>query len=418
MMKYLKTIAILLAAAAITTACKDDDDNTNAETPTDVLTDDVQRKMLERESLATLLTTLTGQEVSPMTDIDFEGRTYEPAYGEVANEAQPFCRAVCVRSAAEAEAAFRMLVGGNERLISETADGYAIDMTALDCHSTGKKQSLGTLTFHREAGRGDMGYAEVSIPCMPHLQQIDYKTRDQIGKNATFQSPCGYGDVFVKGGKYYICVKESEGYTANAAGKLVSMEAGKGTNWRLIDDYEDSHQGLWRPEHEGSIYDITLYLLLCADEDFLPQKKRIVKNLPGKVFPYASYYRNGINKDPVVTSPADEGFGTTQRGYSHWLQRSVYYDWDGNNGSGICVARDATIGSYVGLFQGWWRNFHYVKFAPNTLRDKDVRELTFSFTYKELTRFNRFLSGFGAVYTCTVVSFNDTKPEGFSLVDI
>ena len=115
---------------------------------------------------------LTGQEVSPMGDIDFEGLTYEPAYGEVTDEAQPFCRAVRVRSAAEAEATFLMLVGGNERLVSETADGYVIDMTALDCHSTGKKQSLGTLTFHREGGRNDMGYAEVSIPCMPHLRQI------------------------------------------------------------------------------------------------------------------------------------------------------------------------------------------------------------------------------------------------------
>ena len=52
------------------------------------------------------------------------------------------------------------------------------------------------------------------------------------------------------------------------------------------------------------------------------------------------------------------------------------------------------------------------------MRDKDVRERTYSFTYWELTEFNQFLSGFGAVYTCTVVSFNDTKPEGFSLVDI
>ena len=82
------------------------------------------------------------------------------------------------------------------------------------------------------------------------------------------------------------------------------------------------------------------------------------------------------------------------------------------------MARDATIGSYVGLFQGWWRNFHFVKFPPNTVRDKDVRERTYSFTYKELTKFNQFLSGFGAVYTCTVVSFNDKKPDGFSLVDI
>ena len=292
------------------------------------------------------------------------------------DEAQPFCRAVRVRSAAEAEATFLMLVGGNERLVSETADGYVIDMTALDCHSTGKKQSLGTLTFHREGGRNDMGYAEVSIPCMPHLRQIDYKTRDQIGKNAAFASPCGYGDVYEHNGKYYICVKESEGYTANAAGKLVAMETGKGTRWRVIEDYEDEYRGLWLAEHTGSALDVTLYMLLCADE----------------------------------------GFGTLKAGYSHWIE----WGWDdiSDISSGVFVARDATIGSYVALFQGWYRNFHYVNFQPRCQRDKSVSERTYTFTNKQLNQFNSFLSFADAVYTCTVVSFNDQKPEGFSLIDI
>lgn len=414
-MKYLKTIALLLAVITMATACKDDDETTTENLEEEV-TEEAQRKIQERESLATLLTTLTGQTVSPMNDIDFEGQTYEPVYGEVADEAQPLCRTVCVRSAAEAEAAFLMLVGGNDDLVAETADGYVIDMTALDCHSTGKRQNLGTLTFHREDGRNDMGYAEVSISCMPHLQQIDYKTREQIGKNGSFTSPCGYGDVFVNKGKYYICVKESEGYTANAAGKLVAMEAGRGTNWRLVADYEDDLRGLWLPETVGTAYDITLFLLLCADEDFLPQKKRITKKYPGQVFPYACQYRNGLSLSPTITSAADEGFGTTMRGYSH------YVDWgiDSSNdlGSGILVARDASIGSYVGLFQGWWRMLHFVKFGPRTLRDKDVREHTYSFSKSQLTQFNNFLAGFDAIYTCTVVSFNEKKPDGFSLVDI
>ena len=416
-MKHLKTFTLLLAVLTLATACKDDDDDNQKPDETEQTAGRTAEQQADLYALATVLNTLTGQALSDTTDIDFEGQTFEPTYGEVLADDKPFERAIKVRSAAAAESYFRLLVGSSDSRISETADGYTIDMTALDCHSTGKKQSLGTLTFHREGGRNDMGYAEVSIPCIPHLRQIDYKTRSQMGKNAAFESPCAYGDVFVRGGKYYICVKESEGYTANAAGKLVAMEAGKGTGWRLIDDYEDDHHGLWLPEKVGSVYDITLYMLLCADEDFLPQKKRIVKNLPGKVFPYACYYRNGIYTEPVNTSPADEGFGTTKRGYSHWLQRSVYYDAN-DLSSGILVARDAGIGSYVGLFQGWWRNFHFVKFPPNTVRDKDVRERTYSFTYKELTKFNQFLSGFGAVYTCTVVSFNDTKPDGFSLVDI
>ena len=211
-------------------------------------------------------------------------------------------------------------------------------------------------------------------------------------------------------------MKESEGYTAGAAGKLVSMETGKGTRWRLIDDYEDEHRGLWRPEHEGSAYDITLYLILCADEDFLPRKKRIVKQYPGKVFPLACQYRNGLHTQPTITGAADEGFGTTQRGYGHYVHWGS--DNIGDMSSGVLVARDASIGSYVGLFQGWWRNFHFVKFAPRTLRDKDVRERTYSFSKSQLSEFNIFFGSFDAVYTCSVVSFNDKKPEGFSLVDM
>lgn len=410
----LRTIALLVAVIIMATACKDDDET--ADHPSESLTEDVQRKMQDREAAATLLSTLTGETFSPMDDIDIEGKAYEPGYGEVGDEAQPFCRTVVVRSAAEAEAAFLMLVGGNERLVSETSDGYRIDMTSLDCHSTGKRQNLGTLTFHREDGRNDMGYAEVSIGCMPHLQQIAYKTREQTGKNSAFTSPCGYGDVYVNKGKYYICVKESEGYTSNAAGKLVAMESGRGSGWRLVSDYEDDLRGLWLPEQVGTAYDITLFLLLCSDEDFLPQKKRITKKYPGLVFPYARQYRNGLSQSPTITSAADEGFGTTQRGYSHYVDWGI--DDSQDLGSGILVARDASIGSYVGLFQGWWRMLHFVKFSPRTLRDKDVRERTYSFSKSQLTQFNNFLAGFDAIYTCTVVSFNEKKPDGFSLVDI
>jgi hypothetical protein len=204
-MKHLKTFTLLLAVITLATACKDDDNDSPTPDETEAAGRTAEQQA-DLTALATVLNTLTGQALSDTTDIDFEGQTFEPTYGEVLTDDKPFERAIKVRSAAAAEGYFRLLVGSTANRITETADGCTIDLTNLDSHSTGKKQTLGTLTFHRpQTGDSNMGWAEVSIRCIPRLQTIVYKTEAQWGKNARFKSPCLYGEVFVSRGKHYIC---------------------------------------------------------------------------------------------------------------------------------------------------------------------------------------------------------------------
>lgn len=428
MKRHLTTFALLLAVLTLATACKDDDDDNQKPDETEQKTGRTAEQQADLYALATVLNTLTGQALSDTTDIDFEDQTFEPTYGEVLADDKPFERAIKVRSAAAAESYFRLLVGSSDSRISETADGCTIDLTDLDCHSTGKKQSLGTLTFHRaQDGDSNMGWAEVSIRCIPRLQTIVYKTESQWGKNARFKSPCQYGEVFVCQGKYYVCVRECSGYGDGNEGALVSVEGGKGTHERYVDGLEDDHKGVWRPEHDGPWWAITDFLLLCADEDYVADKRRIVKNLPGKVFPYMERYNcdGSYNVSHFTVEDATLGFGNTKAGYTHWANGQ--YQENVNNR--VWIVRDSWEGSWASAYFGWERRTDVYVLPLDCEHGRDARQETFTF----FRRSGQFFwgayqpgiyddwqvwQGGKIIYTASTVLFKETKPVGFSLVDI
>ena len=86
------------------------------------------------------------------TDFVFEGKNFEPTIGEVLDANAPSERSVFVEEASLSEPYFRSLVGDN-RFVSETADGLVIDLTHL---------KLGKLTFHRQGEGNNSGYVIMS----------------------------------------------------------------------------------------------------------------------------------------------------------------------------------------------------------------------------------------------------------------
>ena len=165
--KILFACLLCCGLAATLAACSDDDTVSGGSAAgTD------EQRLAQREAVASVLTTLTGQTFSDTADIDFEGHTYTPQYGSVRDATNPLERSILVRNAKSAEGYFRTLAGAGASHITETADGCALDLTALDCHSTGKRQSLGTLTFHREGDGNCVAYADVRIDCIPELRRI------------------------------------------------------------------------------------------------------------------------------------------------------------------------------------------------------------------------------------------------------
>ena len=135
-MNKIWTIAMMLLLTAGFAACSDsDDENNNGGTTPGVKRGLTEEQMMQRTAVASVLNKLTGENFCDTTDVDFEGRTYEPTIGVVRNESRPSERSIQVSSASLAEGYFRSLAGGASELITETDDGCKIDLTNLDCHS-------------------------------------------------------------------------------------------------------------------------------------------------------------------------------------------------------------------------------------------------------------------------------------------
>ena len=408
-----------------------DDENNGGTTP-GVKRGLTEAQLMQRIAVASVLNKLTGETFSDTTDVDFEGRTYEPTIGVVRNESRPSERSIQVSSASLAEGYFRSLAGGASELITETDDGCKIDLTDLDCHSTGRKQSLGTLTFHNGYGANDVGYADVDIPSIPSLQRISYKTDDQWGDNGDdgdFKSPITKGEVFVGGGgRYWICVRVATGNNYEQSGVLINMQSGKGDDWKPI--YEDEKWAAWEPADyiipdklESAVLD---YVQLCGAKYFHNKKEKIMKQSFGsKVFPDAwGWNLNGHNGRWELWQYNDPGFGTLDVGYCH---RAVYPPAE----RGIVIVMECNEGCFDwNNFMSWrrWRIYctgtRYDSVHKTYVMANQSLDLTdtsplhrVDYCYHDYNKFYWF-PYFACIYTVRAITFTTQKPEALGLTKV
>ena len=145
--------------------------------------------------------------------------THEPIYGVSLDGESSTVRVVKCDTIIDAELRFREIAGldsaAASHLLTPTSDGYVLDLRNLPIHQDGKTLSLGTLTFHREGGPSRYGYVDVAIPCIPHLERIDYLSPAAFPDNDGVNSPYMVGDIVwvPSGGSYcggyYLCLKAS-----------------------------------------------------------------------------------------------------------------------------------------------------------------------------------------------------------------
>jgi hypothetical protein len=393
-------------------SCSDDDDKNNEDTPDEeVWTEEDNRMAQEADALCAVLSTLTGQEFTSDGNIDFEGKTFEPQYGEVRDPSKPLERSVQVLNATTAESYFRGLVEGNGTFISNTSDGLVIDLTNLNCREDGRKQSLGTLTFHRGEGSDNVGYADIDIPCIPKLQRISYKTEEQWGDNANWTSPAKRGEVYRTGDHYYICVRASKGSQSFNNGALVMMEDSYGSDYKYYNGTKESDES-WEPNHVGTYQDICDYIDLCGDNAFYVTKQMIVKKLPWKVFPVTDEWTSWEGAALRTWDPS-WGFGTDKKGYAHWTGRNS------TGSANVIICRDATEGDYNWKKVRWARRFHYVGMPWRCEDSNDgVYQNTKSYYYNSKKDFRNWIADGSIVYTANVYHFNDKLPSGFVKVDV
>ena len=404
MRKFLILMPVLLIAAW---SCED--------LPSSWLTPKEEKQAVLYDAAASLIGELIGENVTPDQVEEMKGKSLEPKYGRVFDEGSPYERSILVKDADEAELYFCGLGGWREDVITETADGYIIDFSDI---------GMGALEFFRKGNGPNMGYATVDIPCIPHLKRITYQTAEQVGVNAgvvPYESPCLYGDVYLKDGRYYICTRESTGYTTDTCGILVCMETGKGSNW----EYHLSKEtwGCWQPKQPwcGGQY-ISSYLLLCADHEFTQDKAQIIKKWPGKVFPKCQRWRD--YDDQVDVGDLTWGFGALEPGYSHVTRYVADFSQEKSNSDRprkdwkdvrVIVVRDATEGDYRWSKARWWRRCHHYVLPWICKYNKGISEETHKYTSKDGWR--DIFDGDPIVYTMNVVTFYETAPAGYVLQD-
>jgi len=135
---------------------------------------------------------------------DYQNATFEPIIG-FTSTSQPYTRIVNTNDMASAADRFAKLAG-------------IADFDANTTDYTWHDDAVGTLTYHKVEDGTSLATVEVSIPQMPHLQQIVYRSPDQSDANGWFNGTAYYrfGDVLARSInnnalEYWICVRPAFG---------------------------------------------------------------------------------------------------------------------------------------------------------------------------------------------------------------
>jgi hypothetical protein len=356
--------------------------------------------MNQQTAVRSLLRQLAG-----VTDVseDFDSQTYQPVYGIVRDEAEPFVRAVAVAEAGEAVAAFLALVGCDTLAVS-TADGLAVDLTNLHLRADGRIQDFGKLTLHiTDDGSERVAWAEVKIACMPSLRRIDYIDEESWGYNGSADATYHYGELCRYEGRdypegLYICVEENMPGQKNS-GTLVHLEdneGGAGCSYNLDGDDD----GCWKPCHPGTANDVKNYV------------KMLLGTYVKRTKTYKRNYRNALiryfSQEDMLKEIWDLRGNVLPLGFREWDGHLYGRD---NHPAAIIV--DARYGSQSGwLFFGTVREVNYWEIVNWSVSDMGEDK---TFYYWKDKEWNNFASSH-YVYTMNVVRFGDDPLNGFSVL--
>ena len=356
--------------------------------------------MNQQTAVRSLLRQLAG-----VTDVseDFDSQTYQPVYGIVRDEAEPFVRAVAVAEAGEAVAAFLALVGCDTLAVS-TADGLAVDLTNLHLRADGRIQDFGKLTLHiTDDGSERVAWAEVKIACMPSLRRIDYIDEESWGYNGSADATYHYGELCRYEGRdypegLYICVEENMPGQKNS-GTLVHLEdneGGAGCSYNLDGDDD----GCWKPCHPGTANDVKNYV------------KMLLGTYVKRTKTYKRNYRNALiryfSQEDMLKEIWDLRGNVLPLGFREWDGHLYGRD---NHPAAIIV--DARYSSQSGwLFFGTVREVNYWEIVNWSVSDMGEDK---TFYYWKDKEWNNFASSH-YVYTMNVVRFGDDPLNGFSVL--
>lgn len=341
--KYL-FIALFAATALCYAACKDDDNT--PKNPDQNTIDDSSIEAQKIFAASSILQNLAGLRIFNDESLT---KTYESVYGILAEDGSEMVRTKIFSTLDEAEEDFLLIVG-QSALLTTTSDGYTVSIQDLPLKD-GKTIQFGTLTFHRGDGGRLLGYVEVDIPCLPHLERIEYKTADAVGTNGS-SSAYLLGDIVFVSSNYgycpgfYLCVRQCN----EGEGVLVHLginEPGGNESINLDGDNE----GCWYPYnndkgHTATLSDIRSYAAFMLNnpramqvaKDFLDGKFTDVPPLSGRK---SDLFSEGFCNDRGVVWHSSDSRAAAIRFNATWEEIS-YYWWDWRVSHYFVVPQDCT----------------------------------------------------------------------------
>ena len=335
-LNYLLIAATVCGLSLAVTSCKDDDNSENN-----------GGQATAEEQAAEDANTFWGVAANLVSPFDvtaeYKNKTFEPTIGE-AQEGSSTVRVVVVPDAEAAAANFAAIVDA--------------DVQAATTTYTYQNDAVGTLTYTKSTDGKSLAKVDVSITQIPHLQQIVYKTQEQMGTNAVTDGVPYYsfGDVISRtradGVKeYWMCIqapftKQGEtnavwatvsqlpkeniwSYTASN-GYTYQVPYNIGTNEQYMKDlaemlYAITSPGIWlRNLEEGPANMKAFNLVTKQNVKYINQWfwMRVLKAWQAKNLAQTIFGVGEVNSFINTLGDQDNGLKLLYKGYSWWTKSS------------------------------------------------------------------------------------------------
>ena len=347
--RFLLMGALVCGLGLSVASCSDDDEekvderivtdeNGNAYIPAEKMTDQERYLVDAYFAVSSILRNLAGvEEVSP----DVLSTTHEPIYGASLDGDDSTVRAVKCDTITDAERMFRHIAdldsASAQRLLTPTPDGYVLTLKDLPLFKGGKKLMLGTLTFHRDGGPRRYGWVDVDIPCIPHLERIDYLGPETSSDNDGSNSAYRLGDiVWVPGSTgfcegYYLCISPFDGINSGYLVHLSRQYSSGGNSGETV-NLDGDDEGCFNPLNS------TIGEKHKTTADIVMGYLRFIRNNQGKVRNIKAFMKGmAYNTKPTHPDKIEhifpDGFAV-----DNWIHKAsersrIWYkgEWTGND---------------------------------------------------------------------------------------
>ena len=336
MMNFALMAAMVCGLSLAVTSCKDDDKSDN----------NGGQATAEEQAAedANTFWSVAANLVSPFdVTAEYKNKTFEPTIGE-AEQGSTTVRVVTVPDVEAAANHFAALVAADAQTVNTTY--------------TYQDDAVGKLTYTKSTDGKSLAKVDVSITQIPHLQQIVYKTVEQMGTNAVTDGVPYYsfGDVISRtradGVKeYWMCIqapftKQGEtnavwatvsqlpkeniwSYTASN-GYTYQVPYNIGTNEQYMKDlaemlYAITSPGAWlRNLEEGPANMKAFNLVTKQNVKYINQWfwMRVLKAWQAKNLAQTIFGVDDVNSFGNTLGDQDNGLKLLYKGYSWWTKSS------------------------------------------------------------------------------------------------